>query len=110
MVQYRPAAYSEARMTDISWLTEHRLDSVVKNEFTWDFVFSDGVNLQAECLWRLLESGHIVVTSEDHGHQFGLPKPIDCVEELCRRIGGAEVSSVGIRDGTLDLAIGFSTG
>lgn len=97
-------------MTDLSWLTEHRLDSVVRNEFNWDFVFSAAVNLRAECLWRLLIADRIILTSEDHGHQFGLPAPVDCVTELRERVVGANVDAVSVREGTLDLAIHFQTG
>ena len=61
-------------------------------------------------MWRLLDSAHIEVTSEDHGQQFGLPAPLDCLARLRERIVGASVTSVHLRKGTLDLSIGFETG
>jgi hypothetical protein len=97
-------------VTDISWLTEHRFARLVKNDFNWDFIFSGEVNIRAECLWRLLESGHIRVTSEDHGHQFGLPAAVDCVLEVNQRVSGADVVSVSLNEGTLDLSLVFTSG
>jgi len=97
-------------MFDISWLAQHRLTSIVNHEFYWDFIFTDNVMLRAECLWRLLEEGRIRITSEDHAQKFGLPAPVDCAFELNKRITGIRVSSVSIRDGTLDLTVKFESG
>lgn len=93
-------------MVDISLLLGKRLDQVDKDDFSWGFTFSGGLNLRVECLWRLLVSGKVVITSEDHGQQFGLPAPVDCVGEL-RRIEGVSVTSAKVRAGTVDIALDF---
>ena len=97
-------------MVDLSLLVGHRLDEVVKNDHSWQFVFSDRVFLHVECLWRLVVSGSLVITSEDHGHQFGLPAPVDCLAELRRQIIGATVEDVKVRPGTIDIALDFGSG
>ncbi len=61
-------------------------------------------------LWRLIENGRIRLTSEDDGHQFGLPSPVDAVLEVNQRLVGASCRSVTLHEGTLDLEIGFDTG
>jgi hypothetical protein len=97
-------------VTDISWLTNHRLAAVVKNDYNWDFRFSADVNLRAECLWRLIEAGHIRFTSQDHGQLFGLKSPVDCVAEVNQRVTGSAVNSVAINEVTLDLSVTFQSG
>jgi len=97
-------------MVDLALLLGHRLDDVVKHDYSWEFVFSDRVCLQVECLWRLIVSGKLVITSEDHGQQFGLPAPVDCLAELRRQIIGAAVEDVKVRAGTIDITLGFGSG
>jgi hypothetical protein len=102
---------NEGHMADLSsLLLSHRLDDVVKHDYSWEFVFSDRVRLQVECLWRLVIPGRLVITSEDHGHQFGLPAPVDCLGELRRQIIGAAVEDVKVRPGTIDIMLGFGSG
>ncbi|MGH7222711.1 MAG: DUF6188 family protein, partial [Gemmataceae bacterium] len=96
--------------SEMSRLLGHRLDKVVKQDYSWTFVFSDDLKLQVECLWRLIVSGRIQITSEDHGHQFGLPAPVDCVEELRRQVVGATVAEAKVRAGTIDVSLDFDTG
>lgn len=95
-------------VTDISWLTQHRLERLEKLDFQWNFMFSARINLQVECLWRLLEAGRIIVTSDDHGQKFGLPAPVDSSLEVNRRIAGVGIVSARIREGSLDISIGFA--
>ena len=94
-------------MADISLLLDKRLEQVVKDDFSWALTFSDGLILRVECLWRLLVSGKVVITSEDHGQQFGLPAPVDCVGELQRRVEGVAVTSAKVRARTVDISLDF---
>ena len=84
-------------MADISLLLDKRLEQVVKDDFSWGFTFSGGLNLRVECLWRLLVSERVVITSEDHGQPFGLPAPVDCVGELRRRVEGTPITRATVR-------------
>lgn len=92
---------------DMSLLSGRQLASVLKQEYSWAFVFSDDLTLQVECLWRLIVSGRIMITSEDHGHQFGLPAPVDCVEVLRQNVVGTKVTGVKVRAGTIDVTLEF---
>ncbi len=94
-------------MLDVSVLLGRRLEQVVKHACMWQFAFSDAMNLNEVGLWRLLISGKLKFTSEDHGHQFGLPAPVDCIAELHRELGGVAVTDCVARVGTTDLSISF---
>lgn len=94
-------------MAGVSLLLGKRLEQVVKDESSWGFSFSGGLSLWVGCLWRLIVSGRIVITSEDHGHQFGLPAPVDCVDELRRQVGDSLITRADLRAGTVDIALDF---
>lgn len=89
-------------MTDVSILVGH----VLEQDFAWEFTFSSNLKLRVDCLWRLLVSGRIATTSEDHGHRFGLPNPVDCAVEL-RRLLGTPVTAASVRSGTVDVSLSF---
>jgi hypothetical protein len=97
-------------VANISLLVGHRLDDVVKHGYSWEFVFSGALNFQVGCLWRLIVLGRIAITGEDHGQQFGLPAPVDCVKVLRQHVIGASVTDVKVRTGTLDVSLEFGTG
>jgi hypothetical protein len=97
-------------MTDLSWLVDHRFQSMTRREYDWVFVFDRDVSLVVACLWRLVEHGRIRLTSADDGHQFGLPAPLDVVVEVTQRLEHASVTGVELREGLLDLDIHFNTG
>ena len=96
-------------MNSLDWLISCRLLSVVKQEYQWVFEFEFSSRLTVECLWRPLEHGRIRLTSEDDGQQFGLPAPVVAAYEMSLRIVGSCVSSVALREGTLDLELRFQT-
>ena len=50
------------------------------------------------------------MSSEDHGHQYGLPAPVDAEAECRRLICGAVVAAVEVRDETRDFVIRFASG
>ncbi|MEX2112554.1 MAG: DUF6188 family protein [Pirellulales bacterium] len=97
-------------MDQLNWLVNHRFQEALRYEFSWAFVFDEGASATVECLWRLVENGRIRVTSQDDGHQFGLPAAIDGVLEVNQRLTGAMVDSVALSEGSLDLEIRFDTG
>ena len=97
-------------MIDVSLLVGRRLDDVAKRDHIWEFAFSGGLGLEVGCLWRLLFVERLRLTSEDHGHQFGLPAPVDCLTELRQQIVGASVTAAAVRVGTVDMSLGFDGG
>jgi hypothetical protein len=97
-------------MNELAWLVRHRFQSLTRREYDWVFAFDKDASIVVTCLWRLVESGRIRVTSQDDGQQFGLPAPVDAASEVNRRLAGAAVESVELRQGILDLELKFSTG
>jgi hypothetical protein len=76
----------------------------------WAFVFGaagDGSLLVTASLWRVVEGGRIAVTSEDDGHPFGLPAPMDAQEKSRGVFAGRLVRSVGVDAWTGDVTIQF---
>lgn len=55
--------------------------------------------------WRLVGAKRIIVTNEDHGHQFGLPAPVDAEVEANTALEGCSISSVHVDGKTGDLSI-----
>jgi hypothetical protein len=97
-------------MNDLAWFVGHSVQSLTRRESDWVLDFDKGVHLVIACLWRLVEAGRIRVTSEDNGHQFGLPAPVDAAAEVNRRLAKASVAAVELREGTLDLELHFDSG
>jgi uncharacterized protein DUF6188 len=92
---------------DLSWLVGRRCDAVHRDEFSWSFVFDAGA-VTTPSLWRLIESGRIRVTSEDHGHQFGLPAPLDARHDAESALRSRAIESAKIRANTGDLILEFA--
>ena len=97
-------------MKELAWFVGHRFQSLTRREYDWVVAFDKDASIVVACLWRLVESGRIRLTSQDHGQQFGLPAPVDAAAEVNRRLAGAAVEGVGLQQGLLDLEIRFSTG
>ncbi|WP_416832897.1 MAG: hypothetical protein ACMUJI_07505 [Erythrobacter sp.] len=60
--------------------------------------------------WRLIGAKSIVVTSEDDGHQLGLPAPIDAEAKANETADGLRISAVSLDARTGDLTISFDNG
>lgn len=72
---------------DMTWLIGRTINKVEKLDYSWFFVLNDGGSIATESPWRLVTSQGIVVTSEDHGHPFGLPAPVNAVVWSLGEIG-----------------------
>ncbi len=97
-------------MNELAWLVGYRFQSLTQREDDWVVAFDRNANIVINCLWRFVESGRIRFTSEDDGHPFGLPEPVDAAAKLNRRLAGASVEGVDLRERLLDLDLRFSTG
>ena len=85
--------------------------SVTKAEYSWHLIFDGGsVSLNLECPWRLLVNGAIAYGAEDHGQKFGLPAPVDGVEETGRILANSPVTEIKVTTGSGDLGLTFENG
>ena len=84
-----------------------QLVSAERLDHSWLLRFGTDITLTTEVLWRLIDDGRIVVTSEDHGHQFGLPEPVDATARLLSSLRGRSVTAASIVPSSGDLAIDF---
>jgi len=96
---------------DLGWLVGRTLAEVNGSEHgSWQFGFGPDAGVRADCPWRVIRDGRIVLSSEDHGQQYGLPAPVDAEAECRRLIGGAVVAGAEVRDETRDFVIRFASG
>jgi hypothetical protein len=92
---------------DLSWLVDKSLQESEKKDYSWFFIFSGSGSISTESPWRLLNAERIVVTSEDHGHPFGLKEPIDAAIRVRETIKEKKVVAYLIRERTSDLIVKF---
>ena len=76
----------------------------------WIFSFADKIYVSATGFWRLLISEKIAFISLDHGHQFGLPEPLDLIEEVTKALSGQRLEKIEIARNTSDLVLTVSGG
>ena len=70
-------------------------------------IFTVGTKLRAD-YWRLMQGGKTLISSFDHKQQYGLPKPLDAIEELRKVLSEKVVTSGKIDRDTGDLHFEFS--
>ena len=95
----------------LDWLLGRTTKSV---EFlgrgSWRFRFGEKGEIQSYCPWRYILNGKIMLSSEDHGHEFGLPEPINA-EVACAELLAMEVIAYGeIRADSRDIVLVFESG
>ncbi len=95
---------------NLTWLVGKRLKDAAKQDYTWSFTFSDGGWIGTESGWRLVTSDGVGVTSEDHGHAFGLPSPVDAGARVQLAVGARKIEAIRVADRTSDLIVGFEGG
>jgi hypothetical protein len=83
------------------------LKSVEKKDYSWFFVFTNEISMVTESPWRFLNTDRIIVTSEDHGHQFGLPAPVDAAARVLAGVSDNVVVATSISQPAADLIIDF---
>ena len=91
-------------------LIGRQLLSVEKKDYTWFFAFGPGVTLATESPWRFIKQGRIVVSSEDHNQQFGLPAPVDAARDLLSCARGLIVEGASVAADAGDLTVQFPGG
>ncbi len=99
-------------MNKQTFATNFLFDSVTydKDADSWCFLFADKTIIVVSGFWRVLRERRIIVVSLDHGHQFGLPKPLDLVVELGNLLAGKFLTEISIDNDTADLTLVISDG
>jgi hypothetical protein len=93
---------------DLVWLVGRTLSEIDRlGHCIWRFTFGPDAELRSECPWRVIRNSRVVLSNEDHGHQFGLPGPINAETECRALIRGAAVLSASIRDESRDFVLAF---
>jgi hypothetical protein len=92
----------------LSPLLGHGLLSVERKDYSWFFSFASDISIATESAWRLIRESHIVTTSEDHGHQFGLPAPVDAAMVVMTNTANCVVEKATLSAFPGDLIIEFS--
>lgn len=62
------------------------------------------------CPWRIVSNAGIAFGSEDDGHQFGLPAPVDGEAKAREIIGLHPLTSLAVHSSAADLTLWFRNG
>ena len=97
---------------ELTFKTNSLFDNVAfdKDGDCWTFYFADKIYTSSSGFWRLLEKNKIIFVSLDNEQQFGLPKPIDLVEELNKILTGKYVTNIDVIKDTFDLTLTLTEG
>ncbi|GAB2787439.1 hypothetical protein GCM10027275_35230 [Rhabdobacter roseus] len=95
---------------DLTFKTNSIFESVTyeKDTASWHFYFSDKIYASSFGFWRLLKANKIVFTSFDNGHQFGLPQPLDLVENITKQLTAKKLTEIRVNKDTADLTLVIS--
>jgi hypothetical protein len=97
------ASMAEFQMAKTS--TDSALDPTI-----WHFTLGPDASISVEGLWRIIRHVRIVLTSDDHGRQFGLPAPIDAIAKSTELLAGRQIEAVQLREATADILIALTDG
>jgi hypothetical protein len=70
-------------------------------------IFAGGASLKAD-YWRLMQGGKALISSFDHNQKYGLPEPVNAIEELRTVLNGKNLTNCEIDRETGDLYFRFS--
>lgn len=103
-----PRTKGNPNVPELAWLIGRRVKIIEKVDYTWSFTFDDGSGIATDGPWRFIAEECIIVTSEDHGHPFGLGVPVDACERTKAQIGEMPVERFEVDERTGDLSLFFS--
>lgn len=81
--------------------------SVARRESDWVFELSVGASLVFSVPWRIVSEGRILFADEDHGHSFGLSKPVDGEVIANKAFRGQSILKASVNRETGDLTLLF---
>lgn len=92
---------------DFSWMAGRHVKVSYSEPSWWFFDLGESLKISVECPWRLIYSGNIKVSSDNHRQKFGLPAPIDSATSTTSFLADTVIQHVQVKEGTLDLLIDF---
>ena len=97
---------------ELTFTTNSLFDNVIfdKDTDSWTFYFSDNVYVSAHGFWRLVTNNKITWVSFDNEQQFGLPKPINLIEELKQVLAEKRLTKIEVLKNTFDLTLTLTDG
>jgi len=81
--------------------------SIDEDFFSIVIKFSQGTILRVD-YWRIIKNGSHLISSFDHKQQYGLPTPINAIEQAKEELEGKSVSEVKFEKETGDLIFKFT--
>ncbi len=78
--------------------------------FEWVFRFGSTRSLRVAAPWRIVAQERIALGSDDHGQQFGLPRPVDGVANAVALLGGRTIEAFSVSPVSADLVVDFGDG
>lgn len=99
----------DAMKVELKWIIGQRIKEMGKQDYTWFFDFDGGGSITTETTWRLVTAEGIKATSEDHGHKFGLPTPLDVIDVTKKAIGQETIKQYNVDPKTGDLLLYFDS-
>lgn len=105
------ALHPDLNEIDLAWVKGRFLIAVQFNEESearWRFNFGPEAELNVECPWRVMSEGKNVFGGCDHGHQLGLPAPVDGEERTLEALGHYPVERIVVHAESADLTIWFA--
>lgn len=99
-------ARDKTMIPNLEWMIGLSIVAVEKKDYTWFFRLNDGAAIAAtDSPWRLVTPKGIAITSEDHGHQFDLPNPVDAAEIVKPQALGRKIDNCEVDEKTGDLTL-----
>lgn len=98
---------TEAYAKELTSLSAGNPVSMRRGEAQWSIVIGTRMVLTTSS-WRLVGAKSIIVTSDDDGHQFGFPSPVDAEAKANEALLEAKVAGVEIDKRTGDCSLHFS--
>jgi hypothetical protein len=99
-------------MSSVAWVRGLTCEDVIFDAATWEWIFrfGSGVSLRVAAPWRIMGRGRIELGYEDHGQQFGLPRPVDGVASARDLLRGRSVIELSVAATSWDATIDFGNG
>jgi hypothetical protein len=95
---------------DFSWMAGRTFSGVrFDGSCRWFFSFEPNVGLWVDCPWRLVKNNRVVVSSEDHLQEYGLPAPLDALA-IAQLLALQPIAQVQVREGIADICIELAGG